>query len=101
MTRGVIRFNLLSFHLLQIQGRFAWSSLRQRCCLIANCVQLFATPWPVACQAPPLSMRFPRQEYWSGLSFPPPGDLPDPGIKPTPPALAGRLFSTESREKPT
>ena len=39
----------------------------------------FGTPWPVACQAP-LSMGFPRQEYWSGLPFPPPGDLPDPGI---------------------
>ena len=41
----------------------------------------FATPWTVACQAP-LSMGFSRQEYWSGLPFPSPGDLPDPGIKP-------------------
>ena len=58
-------------------------------------VQLFATPWTVALQAP-LSMRFSKQEYWSGLPFPTPGDLPDPGIEPTPlmfPALAGR-FST-------
>ena len=45
-------------------------------------VQLFATPWTVAHQAP-LSMRFPTQEHWSGLPFPPPGDLPDPGSKPT------------------
>ena len=45
-------------------------------------VRLFATPWTVACQAL-LSVRFPRQEYWSGLPFPSPGDLPDPGIKPT------------------
>ena len=45
-----------------------------------------AIPWTVACQAP-LSMKFPRQEYWSGLSSPSPGDLPDPGIKPGPPAL--------------
>ena len=44
-------------------------------------VQLFATPWTVAYQAPP-SMGFSRQEYWSGLPFPSPGDLPDPGIKP-------------------
>ena len=44
-------------------------------------VQLFATPWTVAYQAP-LSMGFSRQEYWSGLPFPSPGDLPDPGIKP-------------------
>ena len=42
-------------------------------------VQLFAAPWTTAWQAP-LSMRFSRQEYWSGLSFPPPGDLPDTGI---------------------
>ena len=46
-----------------------------------SCVQLFATPWTVACQ-PPLSRGFYRHEYWNGLPFPPPGDLPDPGIKP-------------------
>ena len=45
-------------------------------------VRLFATPWTVAYQAP-LSMRFSRQELWSGVPFHPPGDLPDPGIKPT------------------
>ena len=45
-----------------------------------SCVQLFTTLWTVAYQAP-LSMGFPRQEYWSGLPCPPPGDLPDPGIK--------------------
>ena len=44
-------------------------------------VRLFATLWTVACQAPP-SMGFSRQEYWSGLPFPPPGDLPDPEIEP-------------------
>ena len=49
-------------------------------------VQFFVTPWTVAYQAP-LSMGFPRQEYWSGLPFPPPGNFPDPGIKPT--SLAG------------
>ena len=54
----------------------------------------FVTPWIIACQVP-LSMGFPRQESWSGLPFPPPGDLPDPGIKPTSPALAGRFFTTE------
>ena len=47
-------------------------------------VWLFETPWTVACQAP-LSMGFPRQEYWSGVPFPSPGDLPDPGIEPTSP----------------
>ena len=49
-------------------------------------VQLFVTPWTVARQAP-LSMAFPRREYWSGLPFPPPGDLPDSAIKPGSPAL--------------
>ena len=49
-------------------------------------VQLFATPWTVACQAP-LSMGFSRQEYWNGLPFPSPGDLHNSGIKPRSPAL--------------
>ena len=48
------------------------------------------TPWTTACQAP-LSMGLPRQEYWSGLSSPPPEDLPGPGIKPASPALAGEF----------
>ena len=51
-----------------------------------SCVQLFATPWTVAYQAP-LSMGFSRQEYWSGLPFPSPGDIPNPGIEPGSPAL--------------
>ena len=51
-----------------------------------NRVQLFATPWTLAHQTPP-SMGFSRQEYWSGLPFPSPGDLPNPGIKPRSPAL--------------
>ena len=61
-------------------------------------VRLFATPWTVACQVP-LSMGFPRQEYWSVLPFPPPGDLPNPGIETVSlgsPALAGRLFTTST-----
>ena len=61
-------------------------------------VQLFATPWTVAHQAP-LSMGFPRQEYWSRVLFPLPGDLPHPGIDPvslTSPALAGGLFITRA-----
>ena len=59
-------------------------------------VQLFATQWIVAHQTL-LSMGFPRQEYWSGLPFPPPGDLPKPGIEPpslVSPALAGGFFNT-------
>ena len=59
-------------------------------------VQLVAAPWAVAHQAL-LSMGFSRQEYWSGLSFPPPGDLPDPGIEPASlasPTLAGEFFTS-------
>ena len=56
-------------------------------------VQLFATPWTVAHQAP-VSIGFPRQEYWSGLPFPSPADIPDPEIKPVSPALAGGFFTT-------
>ena len=53
----------------------------------------------VACQAP-LFMGFSRQEYWNGLPFPSPGDLPNPGIKPTSPVLEGRFFTTEPPRKP-
>ena len=63
---------------------------------VLNCVQLFVILWTVAHQAP-LSMGFSRQEYWSGLPFPTPGDLPNLGIKPASlasPALAGRFFTT-------
>ena len=65
-------------------------------------VQLFATPWTVARQAPP-SMGFPSQEYWSGLTFPPPRDFPDTGVEPrspASPALAGRFSTTEPPGKP-
>ena len=62
--------------------------------------QLFLAPWTAARQAP-LPMEFPRQEYWSRLPFPPPEDLPDPGIEPTSPALAGRFFTTEPAGKPS
>ena len=61
-------------------------------------VQLFATPWSVDDQTP-LSMGFSRQEYWSGLPCPPPGDLPDPGIEPASlmsPASAGGFFTTST-----
>ena len=64
-----------------------------------SCVQLFATPWNVAHQAPP-SMGFSRQEYWSGLPFPSPGDLPDPGIEPRSPALQADALTSEPTGKP-
>ena len=62
-------------------------------------VRLFATPWTVARQAP-LSMGFSRQEYWSGLPFPSPGDLPDPGIEPGSPALRADALTSEPPGKP-
>ena len=61
-------------------------------------VQLFETPWTVAHQVL-LPMEFSRQAYWSGLPFPTPGDLPDPGIEPTSlvsPVLAGGFFTTSA-----
>ena len=67
------------------------------CVCVFSHVQLFATPRTIAFQDP-LSMEFSRQEYWSRLPFPSPGDLPNPGIKPTSPAspaLAGRFFTTD------
>ena len=72
------------------------------CVCVLSHVQFFATPWIVAYQAP-LSMRFSRQEYWSGLSFPSPGVLPDPGIEwesLSSSALAGGFFTTEPPGKP-
>ena len=60
----------------------------------------FVIPWTVARQAS-LSMGFPRQEYWSGLPFPSPGDLPDPGIEPGSPALQADSLLSEPREANT
>ena len=62
-------------------------------------VRLFATLWTVAHQAP-LSMGFSRQEYWSGLPFPSPGDLPDPGIEPRSPTLWADALTFEPPGKP-
>ena len=62
-------------------------------------VQFFATPWTVAHQAPP-SMGFSRQEYWSGLPFPFPGDLPDPGIEPRSPAFQADTLTSKLPGKP-
>ena len=65
-------------------------------------VQLFVTPWTVAQQAP-LSMELSKQEYWNGLPFPSPGDLPNSGTEPSSPEspeLAGRFFTTAPPGKP-
>ena len=66
---------------------------------LLSCVRLFVTPWTVAYQAAP-SMGFSRQVYWSGLPFPSPGDLPDPGIKPESPALQADALPSEPPGKP-
>ena len=67
--------------------------------LVLSRVWLFATPWTVVHQAPQAT-KFPRQEYWSVLPFPSPGDLPHPVIKPMTLALAGRFFTTGPPGKP-
>ena len=63
-------------------------------CLVLSCVRLFVTTWTIAHQAP-LSVGLFWQEYWSELPFPPPGDLPDPGIKPRSPTLQADFLLTE------
>ena len=70
-------FSCLTFHGI---GKAGLHNVMYCECVLSH-VQFFATPWSVARQAP-LSMEFPRQGYWSGMPFPTPGDLPDPGIKP-------------------
>ena len=75
-----------------------WST---NCAPSSICIQLFATPWTVACQAL-LPVGFSGHEYWRGLPLPSPGDLLKPGIEPTSPvspALAGGFFTTEPRGK--
>ena len=69
------------------------------CVCVLSRVQLFVTPWTVAHQAP-RSMGFSRQEYWSGLPLPIPRDLPNTGIEPMSPALAGGFFTTVPPGKP-
>ena len=66
---------------------------------LLSCVQLFVIPWTVGHQVP-LSMGFPRQEYWSRLQFPSPEDLPNPGVEPISPALASGFFIAEPPGKP-
>ena len=77
----------------------AWKGLDWRLLKSLSHVRLFATPWTVAFQAPQ-SMRFSRQEYWSGLPFPSPGDLPDPGTKPRSPELQADALTYEPPGKP-
>ena len=69
------------------------------CCLVAKSCLILVTRMDCTCQAP-LSMGFPRQEYWSGLTSLSPGDLPNPGFEPMSPALARGFFTSEPPGKP-
>ena len=100
VSRGY--FSSLQLHFYSV--KWASSSLMPLyedniwCCLVAqSCLPFLWPPWTVA-HLVSLSVRFPRQGYWSGLPLPTPGDLPDPGIEPTStvaPVLAGRFFTSQ------
>ena len=82
----------VTFHCSAKESKWKWSH--------SVLYWLFATPWTVAYQAPP-SMEFSRQEYWSGLPFPSPGDLPNSGIEPGSPAFQADTLTSEPPGKPT
>ena len=82
---------------LRWQNLYYVSRTKMMC--VFSHVRLFVTPWTVARQAPP-SMEFSRQEYWSGLPFPSPGNLPDPRIEPRSPALQVDSLPAEPQGKP-
>ena len=89
-------------HWQKAKGSLLHPAVKTASCVLSvfTRVRLLVTPWTVAHQAP-LSMGFSRQEYWSGLPCPPPGDLPDPGIEPvslTSPALAGFFTASATWE---
>ena len=86
------RVSVLTLFQFSIESEVKVKSLLSR-------VQLFAIPWTVVYQAS-LSVGFSRQEYWSGLPFPSPGDPPDPGIKPRSPALQADALPSEPPGKP-
>ena len=94
----------IKFIRINLKGNSSFHPQKKRHCagpkllLLFRCVWLFETPWTVARQAP-LSMGFSRQEYWSGLPFPSPRNLPDPGHKPASPALAGWFFTAETPQQ--
>ena len=94
--------HLPSNHLFSHLTNILWKPIVCLIVILLGRVQIFATLWSVAHHAP-LSMGFSRQEYWSGLLFSSPVNLPDPGIKitfPTSPALVGRFFTAETPGKP-
>ena len=100
-TKEFISAIICLFSMLVIVGSYPCQQVYNPSVFVLShfsCVRLCVTLWTVAHQAP-LSMGFSRQEYWSGLSFPPPGDIPDPGFEPASfisPALGGRFFTTST-----
>ena len=90
-SAATVQSSLLT--LLRIVECLRWKG---SCVYVLSCIVVSdsATPWTIACQAP-LSVGFSRQEYWRGLPFSSPGDLPQPGIEPVFSALAGEFFTTE------
>ena len=100
LTRGQRKSVILKYSKLRAQAickYHAWRVCIQTCTAVARllrCAWLFVTPWTVTCQAP-LPIEFSRQEHCSELPFPSPRDLPDSGIKPVSPILAGGVFTTE------
>ena len=98
LVEGIQEITLpLFFHLLQSNTSSGKWKVKVKS---LSCVRLFATPWTVAYQAPP-PMGFSRQEYWSGLPFPSPEDLPDPGIEHRSPTLQADVLTSESPGKPS
>ena len=87
----------ITFLFFPLKATFIWHEGKSKS---LSRVRLFMTPWTVTHQAPP-TMGFSRQEYWSGLPFPPPGTLPDPGIEPRSPALQADSLPSEPLGKPT
>ena len=102
MALSHFKFEMLNmFHYLS-ETQVTWSAIKGviiPSLLFSHSVWLYAIPWTVAHQAP-LSMGFLMQEHWSGLPFPSTGDLPNPGIKPMSPALAGGSLTAEPPGKP-
>ena len=91
-------FKIISFQRISFYFKNLLKTLKVKVKSLSR-VRLFATPWTVAYQASP-SMGFSRQEYWSGLPFPSPGDLPDPGIELRSPALEAGTLTSEPPGKP-
>ena len=100
MSKGLIKLEKQSLLSRQISGCVCVCVCTCACLVTQLCLTL-CDPWTIAHLAP-LSMEFSREGYWRGLPRPPPGNCPDPGIKPMPlasPALEGRFFATEPNDK--